>query len=98
MKPDKEDLETRYSDFTAEQIQSIVPLASAYGPDPNDDGVVMMSSSYEVTVCDACNNAHLWLRNDAGQYFATCTFSPEQIDSLCETLQDIKSQVLKRKN
>lgn len=98
MKPDEEDLEHKYSDFTAEEMQSLVPLANSYGPDRNGDGIVMMSSSYEVTICDACNNAHLWLRNQSGAYFATCTFSLEQIDSLCETLQDIKSQSLKRKN
>lgn len=84
--------------LSQEEAHSAVPKANRFGPDPEGDGIVSGADSYEITICSGCDNAHFWFRNAAGDYFATATFSLDQIDDVCETLQDIKTQILKRRH
>lgn len=85
-----------YSGASAEDMQDLVALSYVYGPDLKSENVVMVSSSYEFTLCN-CNNVHIWLINPEGEYFATMTMDTEQIDRACEALQKIKNEILDRR-
>jgi hypothetical protein len=80
----------------AEDLQLLVPLAYEYGPGPDGLGVVMASWSFEFSLCDGCDNVHLWLKNQDGDYWGTATFTSEQVDQVCEVLQDLKSRLTHR--
>ena len=77
----------------AEEVQDMVPLARVYTASPDGEGVVMASSSWEVTLCPHCNNIHLWLKNPDGEYFATATFTVKNADKLIQQIMEIQAEV-----